>query len=360
MALFRRDYNKPGPGVDKDAPKKNAFFHFWELVGRKFFRLMTFNVIYLACLLPLVIFVYMTFYGWLYAMSGIGEGEAVVLPVLVDFMRILANFIPSFLHTPLVVLSIIFYGPLTMGLTYVLRNFVREEHAWTSDIFSRAISNFKQGLFFGLLDCFVVLMLYVNLNYQNFSTDGFDLFGIAASSGFDIFAIIIRAITIVFFVFYLFMRNYFYQMAVTVNLKVGQIIKNAATFGILGLWRNIIATLCVAAVLLIAVFLHPILELILVPTIMFAFAGFAAVYCTYPITDKYIVQPALALEGREEEERIGFDDLPPAVLPPELGGPGAGAHLEYISDEPAKPQDEPASSDEEKPSETPEKPDENA
>ena len=101
----------------------------------------------------------------------------------------------------------------------------------------------------------------------------------------------------------------------------------------LGLWRNIIAVLSIAAVLIVAVFLHPLVELVAVPLLVFSLSGFAAVYTTYPITDKYIVQPAKALEQTAEEERIGFDDLPPAVLPPELGGPGAGAHLEYLPDD---------------------------
>lgn len=323
MGLFSRNWDKPGPGVDKDAPKKNAFFYFWELVARKFFRLITFNLFYLLCLLPLIIFIYMNFYGWLYSISGIGEGEAVILPVLVDLMRIIVNFVPSVLHAPLVIIAVILYGPLTMGMTYVLRNFAREEHAWTSDFFTRAWSNAKQGIFFGLLDCLVAVIFFVNWNYQSFVGEGASY----------IFALIIRIVTTVVAVYYLFMRNYFYQLAVTVNLKAGQIIKNAAIFGIVGLWRNIIATLSVAAVLVISVVLHPLVELVLVPTLMFSIAGYAAVYTTYPITDKYIVQPAKAAEGKATEERIGFDDLPPAVLPPELGGPGAGAHLEYLSDE---------------------------
>lgn len=314
MGLFSNDiWSKPGKGVDKDEPQKNAFFHFWELVGRKFFRLVAFNLFYFICLLPLIVAVYGLFYTWLAALSGVGPDEAVNLPVLPGMLSLLYTYVPSVLHIPLLVISLLIYGPVTMGLTYILRNFVREEHAWTSDFFSRALSNWKQGLFFGILDIIAVFIMYVNWNY-------------AALSGeeFGVLAIIIRCVTAVLFIYYLFMRNYFYQLAVTVNLSVRHIIKNAAIFGIVGLGRNILALICVIVVVLASTMIHALVELLAVPFIMFSLAGFAAVYCTYPITDKYIVKPALA-EERKNEERIDFDDLEPIVLPPELGGPGAGA-----------------------------------
>ena len=53
MGLFsNKSYYKPGKGVEKDAPQKNAFFHFFELYGRKFWRFIEVNFIYLLVLLP--------------------------------------------------------------------------------------------------------------------------------------------------------------------------------------------------------------------------------------------------------------------------------------------------------------------
>ncbi len=329
MGLFTRDFSKPGKGVEKDEPQKNALFHFFELVGRKFFRLITFNLFYLVCMLPIVIAFYNLLYTWLLELSGIAEGEAVILPVLADLFRVIYTFVPQFLHIPLLVVSIILYGPITMGFTYVLRNFVREEHAWTSDFFSRAFSNFKQGLFFGLLDVAVTFIFYINWNY-----------GALIGGDIGIIAIIVRCIAAVVYVYYLFMRNYFYQQAVTVNLSVVQIIKNAAIFGVAGIGRNLLAVVLSLAICAVCLLLHPLVELLLVPTLMFSMAGFVSVYCTYPITDKFIVQPAKAAEGKTEEVAARDEDLPPAVLPPELGGPGAGAHTKYISDdEPDERQD---------------------
>ena len=60
----------------------------------------------------------------------------------IGFISILATYIPEFLLLPLLILSIVLYGPATMGITYIYRNFAREEHAWTTDLYTKGISNF--------------------------------------------------------------------------------------------------------------------------------------------------------------------------------------------------------------------------
>ena len=48
------DYNKPGPGVDKNAPKKKGFVRFFEIYFRKFWRLATANLLYILVSIPIV------------------------------------------------------------------------------------------------------------------------------------------------------------------------------------------------------------------------------------------------------------------------------------------------------------------
>lgn len=67
MALFsNKRYYKPGKGVEKDAPEKNAFFKFFELYGRKFWRFIEVNFIYLIVLLPMLMTIYAEVYDTLY------------------------------------------------------------------------------------------------------------------------------------------------------------------------------------------------------------------------------------------------------------------------------------------------------
>ena len=68
MGLFSyKSYYKPGKGIEKDAPEKNAFFRFFEIYGRKFWRFIEVNFIYLVILLPILLTVYAETYDTLYS-----------------------------------------------------------------------------------------------------------------------------------------------------------------------------------------------------------------------------------------------------------------------------------------------------
>ena len=313
MGLFSYNFSKPGKGVDPDAPQKNAFFKFWELTGRKFFKLVTLNLMYFVVISPMFIYAYGAFYSWISTFASV-DGEAVVTPLLGIFMAIMEH-IPSTLYLPLLLISAIAYGPFTAGLTYILRNYTREEHAWITDFFQKAKENFRQGLFFGILDILVVIIMYINWTYAWISTD---------STAMGIIAIIIKYLSLILFIVYFFMRLYFYQIVVTVNLPIRSIVKNSWIFTVLGFGRNLIATLAIVATMFIGMFLNSIVELVVVLTFLFAFCGFIAVYCTYPVVEKYIIIPAkekAAAEMPPEPEYVERG----GELPPELGGPGAGA-----------------------------------
>lgn len=47
-----RDYQKPGPGVPKNAPRKKGPARFFEIVGRDFLSLFKLNLLLLLCALP--------------------------------------------------------------------------------------------------------------------------------------------------------------------------------------------------------------------------------------------------------------------------------------------------------------------
>lgn len=327
MGLFSRNWDKPGPGVEKDAPQKNAFFKYFELVVRKIWQLITQNLLFFLVTLPVIITVYMLAYTYLIRvfpdLYTTVDGELVVPPLASVFVSI-AGFLPTIVLQLLTAVSLLFYGPFMMGLTYVMRNYVREEHAWTSDFFSRAFSNFGQGLFFGVIDILAVVIFYVNWNYSTL---------VGATGNTATLALILRGITIALMLFFLAARNYSYQLAVTVNLKIGAIIKNSMIFAVLGFGRNVISLLACAVIVIFSLFLTSFLDLLMVPFLMFALLRFTAVYVTYPVVDRYVVQPALEIEqmnapdddeDEDEEYRARLRRVEMFELPPELGGPGAG------------------------------------
>ena len=52
MGLFSRNYEKPGPGVKKDEPRKKGAARFFELLTREFGDLVKLNLLFCVCAIP--------------------------------------------------------------------------------------------------------------------------------------------------------------------------------------------------------------------------------------------------------------------------------------------------------------------
>ena len=285
MSLFRPYNYKPTKGVDKNAPQKNGFFVFWEIYFRKFWRFLEINLIYFIITLPILIYFFYIFE--MYMAQMLGDDYSTVL-IGIAFFASLVDSIPQWLFNVLLAVSVMLYGPLKMGVTYVYRNFAKEEHAWLSDIFERAWKNLGQGIFFGVLD-FLVTVLLVNNIIGTFATDAVaGAFIMRLSKYMSVFVLIL----------YMFMRHYFYILAVTVKLSIPQIIKNSWLFAIIGFGRNILTSLICIATWLATLFILPLITVIALLIMTYAICGFASVYVCYPVVKKYVVLPAM-----EEEEK---------------------------------------------------------
>ena len=298
MSLFRPYVYKARPDLVENAPVKKGFFRFFELYFRKFWRFLTLNIWYFLITLPMLLYVFYTVNG-LFADRLAGLGEDAILLAGVSFIASFFGFVPRALHVPLLVVSILLYGPVTMGLTYIFRNFAREEHAWLSDFWSRAWSNARQGLFFGILDILLVL-LFVSGMFGGIAQAGRNL-GYALS-------VILSVISGLALIIWMFMRHYTYLMAVTVNLGAFRILKNAWLFVVLGFGRNVISGLVTAACAVLSFLFAPLLTIITVPFLYYSFTWFCTIFTCYPIVKKYIIVPAL--EAQEQAGSAEAETLP--------------------------------------------------
>ena len=287
MSLFRPYRYKPRPDlVPGKGMVKNSFFQFFELYFRKFWRFISTNLCYFLITLPMVIYVFYLING-IFADRLEAMGEGSILFAGVGFIASFFSFIPTWLNTPLLILSILLYGPITMGLTYMYRNFAREEHAWASDLWSRAWSNARQGLVFGILDL-LLTTLFIWGMFGRLATEGRNL-SFALST-------ILSVISGIALIIWLFMRHYTYLMAVTINLNVIQILKNAWLFVVLGFLRNLISGLVTLACVVITFLLAPLITVITLPLFFYSFSWFCTVFTCYPIVKKYLILPALEAE----------------------------------------------------------------
>ena len=403
MGLFSyKSYYKPGKGVDKEAPEKNAFFRFFELYGRKFWRFIQVNFTYLIVLLPMLMTVYAevydamytTFERWGYtgtcasythgdltvtAKAPGASGNDFVLDVdadrfgtytvtlytdrgaaaqdanntidtwfslegvstvgeLVDYENEYVTFSGSgplevihdaplsggdglmSLFTPLLyltmlyyanvpaavqivffLLSLLLYGPVRCGVTYVLRNYSRQSHSWLSDIWDKARENWKQGMLFGVLDCLIAALVVFNMTYR-------------PSAELATIAHISKYITLLVGIFYVFMRKYIYLMIVTVNLNLRSIVKNAWLLAFIGIFRNFFSGLANLLIWIITYLLimavHPFFEILFLGLLIYSFTNFLSINACYPLIDKYLVQPIETMQAEEAAKAAAEGEEP--------------------------------------------------
>lgn len=277
------DFTKPGKGVDPDEPEKRPFFKYFELLWRKLSRLVIVNLMYFVCVLPLIMAFHMFFFDPLldHAVLAV-DPEGFAGSVIVGVFAFLFN-LPVWFLAALLLLSAVIQGPATCGLTYMLRNYVRSEHAWYSDFWQRARMNLRQGLFLGALD-----LLMFSAGFYNIS--------LLITGGEVPFALSVIAAAV--FLFYLAMRNTLYLMAVTVDLKNTQLLRNAQIFALAGMPRHLLTGVIGAGFVYIGLLVNGFVELLFLPLIGFSLMGFTSVFICYPLIDKHLIKPVTEKENQ--------------------------------------------------------------
>ncbi len=299
MGLFRPNYDRPGKGVDENAPQKRSFFRFWEVFGRKLGKLVKINLLYALTLIP-------PFLLWFF-LAGL-----ITSPILsVDSVRgvitgIAEQMAESLQTTPAelearlcitldgigrVILSFLFVslwgaGPATAGATYIWRNFAREEHAWIWSDFKDAFKqNFKQSMMVFLID--VIAMVLFCFAIRVYST----MSGVMTILSYVIWLVVL---------IYTMMHFYLYPMMVTFELSLKDLYRNALLFALGKLPSNllVLALICLLQLIpgcLAAQFfgeyfvLFFLVMLILESVILLSFSGFLVNFNAVYKMNKYMM-----------------------------------------------------------------------
>ncbi|ACL76322.1 YesL family protein [Ruminiclostridium cellulolyticum] len=283
MGLFSSNYNKPGPGVEKDAPPKPRFFIFFEVLKRKFWHLIRINLLYILCNIPALLLALYVSTVYLQKINIDNGGFS-------DF------YIRVFLAAIMMFLSVITIGPVQAGFTYIMRNYSREEHAFIWwDFKDNFIKNFKQGMIITGIDFVVMYILGIALNFY-LSMEGILS---TAASAFVFLSIVI----------YCIMHLYLYPMLVTVKLSIKNLYKNAFIFSILKLLPNILF-LILNILIAYATFYNPVIGVILYLLIIPSVIGLMNNFFVNPIIKRYVVDPlqSTAEEIGEDEEDTDDDN----------------------------------------------------
>ncbi|MGN0603996.1 MAG: YesL family protein [Oscillospiraceae bacterium] len=250
MSLFGfNDYTKAGPGVAKNAPKKKPFFEFFELYFRKFWKLIQLNLLTVLFCIPVVTL-----------------------------------------------------GPALAGMTKVLRNYRLEKNAFIFHEFWKGFSkNLKQSLPVGLLDLLFTVSAMAALQVYP---------AMYKNSG-SIIYIILCVISVSFALTLLMMNFYIFPMIVATDLSLANIIKNSFFLTCVGLKKNIITLLIVAVIVFIlgiTILLHP-LSAIIIPIWPISFLGFLIMFNSYPLIQKYVIDPYYEERGESNPEYAYLEPL---------------------------------------------------
>lgn len=267
MGMFN-NYAKPGPGVRKDAPKQKAIPRFFSVFKRHFFDLCKVNLLF--CIPAAVVTVLIIALNHVYPYP------------IVDFLPVILLF------------------PFIGGLTFVTRNYAREEHTFIfSDYMDAVKQNWSTFLLDGILCYVVTVLLSVAIPfYWNSGKNG-------------ILSAIASGLCIVIALLFLFSQYYVPVMIVTFNLKLHQILKNSLIFAILGLGRNLLLTLLLGIlfflcyVTLVAPSVLSIIMPLFAVFLMFSYASFLVNFAAYPLVDKYMVQPYLKNQKKQSPDQNG-------------------------------------------------------
>ena len=295
MGLFVRGLGKPGKGIDPDAPQKRGFFRFFDIFFRKFWHFVRLNLLYAVISIPAFFIIFFLagyisngFLGTenaqnlLHTLAEQSGGDPAEWVARMQFLfDVVVRFSVAYLF-----MNIWGLGPSTAGITYVLRNFAREEHAWIWIDFRDALkANFKQSILVFIIDLLAFVLFFFAIRF-------YILMGGVVG--------LLRYVVYVVAILYTFMHLYIYPLMVTFKLSLKNIYRNALLFAVGRLPGNLLITVLLfginAGVIYGTRFLGGsvangflFIGLALIVFVMFSFSAFITNFYVYPQMKRYML-----------------------------------------------------------------------
>lgn len=292
MSLFSARFTRPGPGVSKDEPESPAVARFFQILGRKFSKLVQLNLLFL---IPTLVVAALCIV--LLIVPGI--------PRIGLELNLSANepFVLNLYEMYVVPLPLILLYPFTAGLTYVTRNFVREEHAFVfSDAVEQIKRNFKQFFLNGvILYLFYVIFSFAAIYYSQ-TLDSW-------------YSSIPLGLCMLFFLVMIFAQYYMPVMLVTFELTLKQAYKNAFIFALVGFGRNFLLTINFLFIAFLFYMsdimgLTALIAIFFVIFLFFSYCSYLVNFAVYPILERYLIKPYYSKEEPKvkDEEQKALED----------------------------------------------------
>ena len=248
------NFEKEGPGVSKDAPKKKTFFLFFELFFRNFWKFLVINLFYTLISLPVV---------------TVGLANA--------------------------------------GLTNIARNIARDKHSFGISDFKETIKkNWKQALPVGIINTVVFALLTADLFLFN-TEDLFGRIALGVAMGLLIIFIIMD-----FYIWTLMITFKFSLRQLYSNSFKFVMLSPKSNFLYLFIFAAIYATLIVIPLVIPGGYFIPVIliEILFGILVLPAFRFLLLQFCVFPAIKKFIIDPYYKEHPGEDIEKrrnLGLD-----------------------------------------------------
>lgn len=230
MSFFRDYfYGKSGQRdfTEQDLPA-NRFQLFREVLKVRRGSMLGLNFLYLLCWIPAVLWSFLN----LVQLTAIAEGLSEATPGNLLYSYLLVLF-------PLIAIT----GPFTMGVSRVMRNWARDEHAYAfGDFLVGVKENWKQGLLYSLACGAMPLLVFICVNFYTGMLGGSPLFYLPL------------AVTLIAALLWSLSAQLMPTLIVTYRLRFTAVVRNAVLMTLAALPKAIgikLATLAIPAILLL-------------------------------------------------------------------------------------------------------------
>ena len=261
MSLFFH-YDRPGRGISEEEAKKRNYF---SILGRKLGLIIKANLLFCGVnIILLLALLYPVFSLLIGAANGTSDQEVLYYANILSAKQLMSPI-------PFVILAL--FAPTFAGLTYLCRNFGKQEHVFlVSDFFEHTKKNWKQSILAGfILSALLYLYLTAFFFYWNLGS------------------ILLRAIIFLLGILLLYMSFYIFPQIVTFQLSLVNIFKNAMIFAIANLPRNTLVFVALAAIHALLILCAPGIWLILMAFFLIAFSTYTVNFVTWTAISKHMI-----------------------------------------------------------------------
>ncbi len=248
------NYDKAGPGIPKDAPKKKGIVVFFEMFFRNFWKFITINLVY-----------------------------------------------------TLISLSLFTNGIANVGITNVARNTARDKHSFgLSDFFETIRKNLKQSILAGIINTFVYAFLIFDIYFFS------GVKGMYGTIGTGITLAMFVTFTMMCYYLWTLIITFDYTLKQAYSNSFKFVFINFK-YSFLCLFVNaFILAFNIALIFLLSKFsLYVILiELLCFVCVYPCFNALLVQFCTFPSIKKYVIDPYYAEhpdEDIEKRKRLGLE-----------------------------------------------------